>query len=161
MKIRASTPSDAADIEGIARASFDRVYAFFARRGRRHADFVWVAEDDSSILGFLEANIFDGTPPIGYVYFVATEPAHRGKGVARALVEESLREFARRGATRVFAAVTRGNEPSETLFASVGFERIPRRRLWTWYRWRGLLLPQRMLLAPHEVLYARTFADLP
>jgi ribosomal protein S18 acetylase RimI-like enzyme len=161
VRIRAAIPNDSPEIDRIARASFDRVYAYFARRGRRHADVVLIAEDDSSVLGFLEGNVFDGDPPIGYVYFVATEPAHRGKGVARTLVAESLREFAHRRATRVFAAVTRGNEPSEALFASMGFERIPRRRLWTWYRWRGLLLPQRMLLAPHEVLYARTFADLP
>jgi ribosomal protein S18 acetylase RimI-like enzyme len=159
--VRDAEPRDAPDIDRIARASFDRVYAYFARRGGRHADLVRIAEDGSAVVGFLEGNVFDGTPPIGYVYFVATEPAHRGKGVARALVEASLREFARRGATRAFAAVTRGNGPSENLFASMGFERIPRRRLWTWYRWRGLLLPQRMLLAPHEVLYARTFADLP
>ncbi len=159
MLVRGAEPRDEPHIDRIARASFDRVYAYFARRGRRHADFVLIAEDDSSVLGFLEGNVFDGTSPIGYVYFVATDPAHRGKGVARALVETALREFAHRGATRAFAAVTRGNEPSETLFASLGFERIPRRRLWTWYRWRGLLLPQRMLLAPHEVLYARTFAD--
>lgn len=159
MLVRDAESSDARDIDRIAQASFDRVYGYFARRGRRHADLVLIAEESSSALGFLEANVFDGVPPIGYVYFVATDPTHRRKGAARALVSETLGRFARRGVTRVFAAVPRGNEPSEALFASMGFERIPRRRLWTWYRWRGLLLPQRMLLAPHEVLYARTFAD--
>ena len=160
MEIRVASLTDTPDIDRIARASFDRVYAYFARRGRRHADLVLIAEDDSSPVGFLEGNVFGGSPLIGYVYFVATDPTHRGKGIARALVENALREFAQRRTTRVFAGISRGNRPSEALFASLGFERIPRRRLWTWYRWRGLLLPQRMLLAPHEVLYAYTFADL-
>lgn len=159
VEIREAVPEDGPAIDRIARASFDRVYAFFARQGKRHADFVMVAEEITSVVGFLEANVFRGDPPIGYVYFVATDPGHRNRGVARALVSEALREFTRRGAMRAFAAVPRGNEASEALFASLGFERVRRRHLWTWYGWRGLVLPQRMMLAPREVLMVRTFTD--
>src|SRR2546428_7320294 len=52
-----------------------------------------VAEDESSIAGFLEGILFPGTPPIGYVYFVAVDPGARGMGSGRALVQESLRLF--------------------------------------------------------------------
>ncbi len=161
MRIREATVDDRAAILRIARASFDRVYAFFAVRGTQHARPFLVAEDGLSIAGFLEGILFRGTPPIGYVYFLAVDPGARGKGSGRALVQESLRIFRSRGADRVFAAVTEDNDPSMRLFASLGFERVARRVLWRWYRWRGLSVQMRMLLAPHEVLLMRTFTDLP
>ena len=161
MRIRDATVADRAAILRIARASFDRVYAFFAVRGTRHAWPFLVAEDGTSIEGFLEGILFRGTPPIGYVYFVAVDPRARGMGSGRALVQESLRLFRSRGANRVFEAVTEDNDPSMHLFASLAFERVARRVLWRWYRWRGLSVQMRMLLAPHEVLLVRTFTDLP
>jgi len=161
VRIREATVADRDAIVRIARASFDRVYAFFAVRGTRHAWPFLVAEDGSLIVGFLEGILFRGAPPIGYVYFVAVDPQARGKGSGRALVEESVRLFRSRGADRVFAAVPRDNDPSMHLFASLGFERVARRVLWRWYRWRGLSVQMRMLLAPHEVLLVRTFTDLP
>ena len=160
MRIREATVADRAAIVRIARASFDRVYAYFAVRGMRHAWPFLVAADESSIQGFLEGILFRGTPPIGYVYFVAVDPRARGLGSGRALVLESLRLFRSRGTDRVFSAVPRDNDPSMHLFVSLGFERVARRFLWRWYRGRGLSVQMRMLLAPHEVLLARTFTDL-
>ena len=161
VRIREATVADRGAIVRTARASFDRVYAFFAVRGMRHAWPFLVAEDESSIAGFLEGILFPGTSPIGYVYFVAVDPRARGMGSGRALVQESLRLFRSRGADRVFAAVPRDNDPSMHLFESLGFERVARRVLWRWYHWRGLSVQMRMLLAPHEVLLTRTFTDLP
>ena len=160
MRIREATVADRDAIVRIARASFDRVYAFFAVRGMRHAWPFLVADDGSSIVGFLEGILFPGTSPIGYVYFVAVDPRAHGMGSGRALVQESLRLFRARGADRVFAAVPRDNDPSMHLFESLGFERVARRVLRRWYQWRGLSVQMRMLLAPHEVLLARTFTDL-
>ena len=159
MRIREATVADRAAIVRIARASFNRVYAFFAVRGARRAWPFLVAGDGTSIQGFLEGILFRGSPPIGYVYFVAVDPRARGLGTGRALVQESLRLFRSRGADRVFAAVTEDNDPSMRLFESRGFERVARRVLWRWYRWRGLSVQMRMLLAPHEVLLMRTFTD--
>ena len=161
MRIREATVADRDAIVRIAHASFDRVYAYFAVRGMRHAWPFLAAEGGSSIAGFLEGILFHGTPPIGYVYFVAVDPGARGMGSGRALVQESLRLFRSRGANRVFAAVPRDNDPSMRLFESLGFERVARRVLWRWYRWRGLSVQMRMLLAPHEVLLTHTFTDLP
>src|SRR5207245_4029146 len=119
------------------------------------------AEDGSSIEGFLEGILFRGAPPIGYVYFVAGGPRARGLGMGRALVQESLRLVRARGADRVFAAVSKDNDPSMHLFESLGFERVACRVLWRWYRWRGLSVQMRVLLAPHQVLLLRTLPDLP
>lgn len=159
--IREATPADREALARIARASFDRLYAFFAVRGLGRADPLLVAEDGGAVVGFLEALIFDGAPRIGYVYFVAVDPALRGRGTGRALVDGALDRFRAARTTRVFAAVPEDNDASRRLFESRGFEEIPRSALRRWYGWRGIAIQMRMVLAPHEVLLARTFADLP
>src|SRR2546426_10591329 len=161
VRIREATVADRDAIVRIAHASFDRVYAYFAVRGMRHAWPFLVAEGGSSIAGFLEGILFHGTPPIGYVYFVAVAPGARGMSSGRALVQESLRLFRSRGANRVFAAVPRDNDPSIRLFESLGFERVARRVLWRWDRWRGVSLPVRVVFAPPSVPPTPTFHHLP
>jgi len=158
--VREASTGDLPSLQRIARASFDPVYAFFALRGLRRSSFLLAAEDDGRLRGFLEGRLFPGAPSIGYVYFVATDPAQRRRGAARALVSECLREFERRGASRAFAAVPGHNEASMGLFTSLGFRRVPRRQLRRWYGLRGFGIEMRMVLAPHEILLARTFTDL-
>jgi ribosomal protein S18 acetylase RimI-like enzyme len=157
--IREGTTADIEALRRIARASFDRVYAFFAVRGARGAWPFLIADVDGIPAGFLVGRWFDGRPPIGYVYFVAVDSHFRRQGLARTLVTESLNRFAGRGATRVFAAVPEENDASLGLFGSLGFEKAPRRALWRWYGWHGLSVELQMVLAPHEALLVRTFTD--
>ena len=159
MPIREGAPADVDALRRIARAAFDRLYAFFAVRGVRGAWPFLVADVDGVPAGFLVGRWFGERPPIGYVYFIAVDSNFRRRGIARTLVDESLRRFARRGATRVFAAVTEENDASLGLFGSLGFEKAPRRALWRWYGWRGLSVELRMVLAPHEALLVRTLTD--
>ena len=161
MVLRDGRPEDARAIERIARRSFDRVYAFFALRGRRRAWPLLVDEEDGAAVAFLEGRLFDGPPPLGYVYFVAVDPDHRRKHTGRVLVEESLRRFRERGATRVFAAVPADNAASMALFKGLGFTEVPQGAMRAWYGRPSVLLLLRMMIAPHEVLLAHTFADLP
>ena len=159
MPIREGAPADVDALRRIARAAFDRIYAFFAVRGVRGAWPFLIADVDGVPAGFLVGRWFNGRPPIGYVYFIAVDSNFRRRGIARTLVDESMRRFARRGATRVFAAVTEENDASLGLFGSLGFEKAPRRALWRWYGWRGLSVELRMVLAPHEALLVRTLTD--
>ena len=159
MELREARPEDRAAIERVARASFDRVYAFFAIRGSRAGWPQLVAEDQGGVVGFLEGRLFEGTPPIGYVYFVAVDPNHRRRHAGRTLVEESLNRFRERGAARVFAAVPEDNDTSMALFKNLGFEEVPRGAMWRWYRLQSVALQMSMMIAPHEVLLVRTFAD--
>lgn len=156
---RDARPEDGAAIERIARRSFDRVYAFFAIRGRRRAWPLLVAEEDGAVVAFLEGRLFDGPPPLGYVYFVAVDPDHRRHQLGRVLVEESLRRFRTHGATRVFAAVPEDNEASTGLFKALGFAEVPQGAMRRWYGLRSVGMLIRMMLAPQEVLLAHTFAD--
>ncbi len=158
--IREALLADREALVRMARASFDRVYAFFAVRGLRRANPLLVAEDRDAVLGFLEGFLFDGAPPIGYIYFVAVDPAHRGQGVGRALVVAALDRFHGAGATRAFAAVPKHNQASRRLFESLSFQEVPRSALRRWYGWRGIAVQMRMILAPHEILLVRSFTDL-
>lgn len=157
--IRDATLADHEALVRIARASFDRVYAFFAVRGLRRADPLLVSEDEDAIAGLLEGRLFDGSPPLGYVYFVAVDPGRRRRHLGRLLVEESLRRFRLQGATRVFAAVPADNEASMALFQALRFEEVPRGAMRQWYGLHGVGVLLRMMLAPHEVLLAHTFTD--
>lgn len=157
--VRHANHEDFPWIRDLSRSSFDRVYAFFAVRGARRANPILMAEEDGERIGFLEGRLFPGTPPIGYVYFVAVDPARRGRGIGRALVGDALDRFRAEGATHAFAAVSDDNEASRRLFESLGFEEVPRSALRRWYGLRGVAVQMRMVLAPHEVLLARTFAD--
>ncbi len=152
-------PEDQPAVERISRASFDRVYAFFSVRGSRRGWPRLVAEDDDGVVGFLEGRLFEGTPPLGYVYFVAVDPGRRRRHAGRVLVEESLRRFRERGAARVFAAVPEDNEASKGLFKSLGFEAVPQGAMRRWYGRHSVWVLMRMMIAPHEILLARTFAD--
>lgn len=160
MNLREARPEDRPAIERISRASFDRVYAFFSIRGSRQGWPLLIAEEDGAVAGFLEGRLFDGQPPIGYVYFVAVDPDHRRHHAGRLLVEESLRRFESRGTTRVFAAVPGDNEASMGLFRTLGFQEVPRGAMWQWYRWRSIAVQMNMMIAPHEILLVRTFGDL-
>lgn len=152
-------PEDRPAIERISRASFDRVYAFFSIRGSRSGWPQLVAEDEGTVVGFLEGRLFDGPPPLGYVYFVAVDPDHRREHAGRVLVAESLRRFQERGATRVFAAVPADNAASMGLFRALGFEIVPPGAMRRWYGRHSVWALMRMMIAPHEVLLVRTFTD--
>ena len=57
---------------------------------------------------------------------VAVDPAHRGKGVGRALLEDFVAGARSRGAERVFLEM-RANNPAQNLYQSIGFSPIGRR----------------------------------
>ena len=58
---------------------------------------------------------------VGYVYYVAVARAHRGSGVAKLLLDDTLARFKAAGIAEVFASVEKDNLPSAKLFAAAGF----------------------------------------
>jgi GNAT superfamily N-acetyltransferase len=58
-----------------------------------------------------------------YIDPVATAASHKGRGIGRRAVIESLTSLAAAGVTEVGATITDGNTASERLFTSLGFER--------------------------------------
>jgi ribosomal protein S18 acetylase RimI-like enzyme len=89
---------------------------------------VLVAERDGAVVGYTYAGV-EGTDymslrgPAGVLYDIVVDPAHRGHGVGRALLEATLAELATRGSPRVVLSTAERNATAQRLFEHAGFRR--------------------------------------
>jgi ribosomal protein S18 acetylase RimI-like enzyme len=81
-------------------------------------DLFLVAEAGGEIVGTLIAG-WDGWR--AQMARLATRPAQRRRGIARALVEEGERRLRERGAERIYALVDRQSEPAGPFWAALGY----------------------------------------
>ena len=89
---------------------------------------VFLAEQDGQVVGtyFLCANQKGGGDHVANAAF-ATDPAMRGRGIARRMAEHSLAEATRRGFSAMqFNFVVSSNEDAVHLWRSLGFEVVGR-----------------------------------
>lgn len=89
---------------------------------------VLVAERDGEVLGYSYAGLegFDYMAlraPAGALYDIVVDPAYRGHGVGRTLLDATLAALADSGAPRVVLSTAERNEPAQRLFARAGFRR--------------------------------------
>ena len=95
----------------------------------RNPDIViLVAEDAGEAVGYTFAGVegYDYMSlrgPAGVLYDIVVDPAHRGRGIGRALLDATLAELKARGAPRVVLSTAERNEPAQRLFARAGFRR--------------------------------------
>lgn len=82
-------------------------------------DSVLVAEDDGNIVG-TAVTAFDGWR--AFLYHVATDPATRRRGLAKALMGEAEQQMRVRGARRIFSLVNENNTAGLALCAAAGYE---------------------------------------
>ncbi|MFI5227818.1 MAG: GNAT family N-acetyltransferase [Gemmatimonadales bacterium] len=89
---------------------------------------VIVAERGGRVLGYVYAGL-EGRDymslrgPAGVLYDIVVDPAHRGHGVGRMLLDATLRAMAARGAPRVVLSTAERNEAAQRLFERAGFRR--------------------------------------
>lgn len=89
---------------------------------------VLVAERDGEVVGYTYAGV-EGVDymslrgPAGVLYDIIVDPAHRGHGVGRTLLDATLAELAARGSPRVVLSTAERNEAAQHLFARAGFRR--------------------------------------
>jgi ribosomal protein S18 acetylase RimI-like enzyme len=57
------------------------------------------------------------------LYDIVVDPAHRGQGVGRVLLDATLEALKAKGAPRVVLSTAERNEPAQRLFARAGFRR--------------------------------------
>jgi ribosomal protein S18 acetylase RimI-like enzyme len=89
---------------------------------------ILVAEDAGEVVGYTFAGVegydyMELRGPAGVLYDLVVDPAHRGHGVGRALLDATLAELQTRGAPRVVLATAERNEVAQRLFARAGFRR--------------------------------------
>lgn len=126
--IEEATPADAAALADMHERSFDRG---------------WSPEDMRSMIAdhpivqplILRVRTGTRTRPAGFVILrvaggeaeiltVAVEPARRGRGYGRLLMEEAMRRAYRERAQAVFLEVDEANRAAVALYRSLGFETV-------------------------------------
>ena len=89
---------------------------------------VLVAEQDGAVLGYTYSGV-EGRDymslrgPAGVLYDIVVDPAHRGRGVGRMLLDATLAALKARGAPQVVLSTAERNETAQRLFARAGFRR--------------------------------------
>jgi ribosomal protein S18 acetylase RimI-like enzyme len=91
-------------------------------------DVVLVAERGGVVIGYTYAGLeeYDYMSlrgPAGALYDIVVDPAHRGHGVGRALLDATLGALRSRGAPRVVLSTAEQNASAQRLFAGAGFRR--------------------------------------
>lgn len=89
---------------------------------------VLVAEQGGAVIGYSYAGIesFDYMSlrgPAGALYDIIVDPAHRGRGAGRLLLDATLHALAAKGAPRVVLSTAEQNAGAQRLFAAAGFRR--------------------------------------
>lgn len=119
-------PRDAAAIAALHAASF--------RRGWSDGEFERLLLDRNilahramvgrALQGFILSRLAGGEAEI---LSIAVASAHRGRGLARALLNLHLRRLAGLGARAVYLEVDEDNEPARRLYRRAGFREVGRR----------------------------------
>ena len=142
-------------LESILEESFSGWYLRHSKRILRDVETVRAAMSSGVPAGLIMLKTLERG--VGYIFYVAVARHSRRMGVAGLLVRDALDRFMAEGVSEVFASVEEDNQPSERLFASVGFTRT---KLAEVSGRHGLLnalnMYRMMVVVPGEVLLHRT-----
>jgi len=107
----------------------EELYASFLGTQIQETDkLVLVAERDGAVVGYTYAGV-EGDDyqalrgPAGVLYDILVDPAERGRGVGRTLLDATLAALEARGAPRVVLMTAEQNATAQRLFARAGFRR--------------------------------------
>ncbi|MEO6526968.1 MAG: N-acetyltransferase [Gemmatimonadaceae bacterium] len=102
--------------------------SFLATQLEERNVIVLVAEEGREVLGYTYAGVEEHDwmalrGPAGVLYDIVVDPARRGKGVGRMLLDATLAALEAGGAPRVVLSTAERNEVAQRLFAHAGFRR--------------------------------------
>lgn len=147
MTIRPATPDDLSAIGRLGALLVKTHYDFDPKRfmsPTRHTEsgyasflgsqlgredvVVLVAAEGGTVIGYTYAGV-EGRDwmslrgPAGVLYDIVVDPAHRGRGVGRALLEATVAALRSRGSPQVVLSTADRNAAAQRLFESAGFRR--------------------------------------
>ena len=102
--------------------------SYLATQMEEPSVIVLAAEQDGAVVGYTYAGAegFDYMSlrgPAGVLYDIVVDPAYRGHGIGRLLLDATLAKLEARGAPRVVLSTAERNEAAQRLFARAGFRR--------------------------------------
>lgn len=112
-----------------ATSQTERGYGSFLGTQMKEANIVvLVAEQDGEVIGYTYAGLeghdyMSLRGPAGVLYDIIVDPAHRGHGVGRMLLDATVAALEAKGAPRVVLSTAERNEAAQRLFARAGFRR--------------------------------------
>lgn len=112
-----------------ARPGTEQGYAGFLGTQLEDPDVVvLVAERNGQVVGYTYAGVegwdyMSLRGPAGVLHDIVVDPAQRGYGVGRMLLDATFAALKARGAPRVVLSTAAGNEAAQRLFARAGFRR--------------------------------------
>ncbi|MCR5415663.1 MAG: ribosomal protein S18-alanine N-acetyltransferase [Pseudobutyrivibrio sp.] len=87
--------------------------------------FVMVAMDDKRVAGYA---VFYLTPPEAELPDIVVDLEYRGKGLGRSLLTEAFAALSKNSIDTVFLEVRESNAAARSLYNSLGFEEIGKRK---------------------------------
>jgi ribosomal-protein-alanine N-acetyltransferase len=126
-QIEPATENDVAEIVEIERACFSDPWSSsaFTSALREAVVYFRVIRAEGRVAGYVVAWFVADE---GEITNLAVAPAMRRRGLAAALLDETLHEAERRGVANVYLEVRDSNEGARALYASRGFDEVGRRR---------------------------------
>ena len=102
--------------------------SFLASQLDERSVVVLVAEADAEVIGYTYAGVegYDWMSlrgPAAVLHDIVVDPAHRGHGVGRMLLDATIAELEARGAPRIVLSTAERNESAQRLFTKAGFRR--------------------------------------
>jgi ribosomal protein S18 acetylase RimI-like enzyme len=112
-----------------ATSGTERAYGSFLGSQLEEPNIViLVAERGGEVIGYTYAGV-EGNDymalrgPAGVLYDIVVDPAHRGQGVGRMLLDATIQALKSRGTPRVVLSTAERNEAAQRLFERAGFRR--------------------------------------
>lgn len=112
-----------------ARPGTEQAYGSFLGSQLQESNIlVLVAEIGGEVVGYTYAGV-EGYDymllrgPAGVLYDIVVDPAHRGQGIGRLLLDATVEALRANGAPRVVLSTAERNEAAQRLFARAGFRR--------------------------------------
>ncbi len=131
-KLRRFKPSDLEAVIRINRECLPENYTtlFFMNLHKRFPETFLVAEANKEIAGYIMCRIETGIPSFkllgitrkGHVISIAVLPEHQQKGIAHALMQETMQAMVSYKAKECYLEVRTSNIPAVRLYKKLGFE---------------------------------------
>ncbi|AKH43077.1 ribosomal protein S18 acetylase RimI-like enzyme [Altererythrobacter atlanticus] len=86
------------------------------------ASAILLAKDDGAVFGSVMTG-YDGHR--GWVYYLAVDPAHRGQGIGRLLMDAAEAWLREQGCPKIQLMVRAGNDAAKDFYAALGYEEQP------------------------------------
>ena len=105
-----------------------QVYDSFGTKLDEPNTIILVAERDGEVIGFTYAGLEETDymalrGPAGALYDIVVDPAHRGQGIGRILLDATLEKLKALGAPRIVLSTAEKNVAAQRLFEGAGFRR--------------------------------------